>query len=257
MWKKFRVGVLLYVLAMVAAGAWLSRARTTDWSQTLWLTVYPINGDESHSTGEYIRHLSAADLAPIAEFFAEEADYHGLDLGKPVRIALAGELASHPPKPPMSGNPILVAFWSLRLRYWAFATDKGSSTPADVEIFVNYFAPDNTKRLAHSLGLQKGLIGVVNAFSSETYAGSNNVVIAHEFLHTLGATDKYEPSTSAPIFPDGFAAPAANPLYPQTAAELMAGRIPISPNESRMPTSLRSVVIGVATAREIGFIVGD
>ena len=86
-----------------------------------------------------------------------------------------------------------------------------------------------------------------------------NIYISNRQLlcHAKCNVHKYEPSTSAPIFPDGFAAPAANPLYPQTAAELMAGRIPISPNESRMPTSLRSVVIGVATAREIGFIVGD
>ncbi len=42
-----RIGMLLYLLAMVAFGAWLTRARTTDWTESLWVTVYPINGDGS------------------------------------------------------------------------------------------------------------------------------------------------------------------------------------------------------------------
>ena len=33
--------------------------------------------------------------------------------------------------------------------------------------------------------------------------GPNNVVIAHELLHTVGATDKYDPVTDAPRIPDG------------------------------------------------------
>ena len=46
--------------------------------------------------------------------------------------------------------------------------------------------------MAHSTGLQKGMLGVVNAFASADQEGSNAVVIAHELLHTFGATDKYD-----------------------------------------------------------------
>jgi hypothetical protein len=142
--------------------------------------------------------------------------------------------------------------WSLKLRYWSWSVDRGADPPSsDVEIFVRYFDPEATPRLAHSLGLQKGLIGVVNAFADRQQSGSNRVIIAHELLHTLGASDKYDPSTGQPIFPNGYAEPDADPALPQELAELMAGRIPVSSTESQIPHSLDQVVIGAKTAQEI------
>jgi hypothetical protein len=80
------------------------------------------------------------------------------------------------------------------------------------------------------------------------------MVLAHELLHTLGATDKYEPGSNAPRFPDGYAAPTAKPLLPQSKAELMAGRIPLDERRAAIPESLRQVLIGNATAAEIGWL---
>ena len=253
MWKKLRIGILLYVLLMVAAGAWLTRARSTDWADTLWVTLHPINGDGSDAAAAYINALRRSDFTPIAAFFQTEAEYHGVDLDTPVRVELGGEVHEQPPVPPASRNPVRIALWSLRLRLWVFSVDKSSTVPADVNIFVKYYDPQTSPRLAHSLGLQEGMIGVVNAFASEGYAGSNNVVIAHELLHTLGAVDKYDPVSNQPVYPDGFADPEAAPLYPQKLAEIMAGRIPISEGTHRMPRSLESVIIGDVTALEIGF----
>ena len=48
--------------------------------------------------------------------------------------------------------------------------------------------------------------------------------------------------------------PGANPLLPQTKAEIMGGRIPISHTEAEMPSSLGKCVIGVATAQEINWV---
>jgi hypothetical protein len=95
------------------------------------------------------------------------------------------------------------------------------------------------------------MIGVVNAFASPRQAGSNKVIIAHELLHTLGASDKYDPATGQPIYPGGYAKPDANPTLPQELAELMGGRVPISTLESRIPRSLDEVIIGPATGQEI------
>ena len=78
-------------------------------------------------------------------------------------------------------------------------------------------------------------------------------MIAHELLHTLGATDKYDLQTNQPCFPHGFAEPDREPRYPQALAELMGGRIPISSDEAQTPESLRQVVVGPATAAEIGW----
>jgi hypothetical protein len=77
--------------------------------------------------------------------------------------------------------------------------------------------------------------------------------MAHEVLHTLGATDKYDPVTNMPIFPFGYAEPDRAPLHPQDKAELMGGRVPRSPREAEIPRDLSQVVIGPATALEIGW----
>ena len=55
---------------------------------------------------------------------------------------------------------------------------------------------------------------MVNAFASTQMEGENNIVITHELLHTFGATDKYDFATNRPRFPEGYAEPHANPLYP-------------------------------------------
>jgi len=76
-------------------------------------------------------------------------------------------------------------------------------------------------------------------------------VIAHELLHTVGATDKYNLADDAPRFPDGYGDPAQQPLYPQLTAELMAGRRMLAPDQWEQVDSLDEVVIGPSTALEI------
>jgi hypothetical protein len=79
----------------------------------------------------------------------------------------------------------------------------------------------------------------------------NNVVIAHEFLHTLGPSDKYDPATGQPSPPDGLAEPDRAPLYPQRYAEIMGGRIARAADDAIIPQSLKYVLIGPVTAAEI------
>jgi hypothetical protein len=118
-------------------------------------------------------------------------------------------------------------------------------------MFVMYHDPSTLQTMPDSHGMQKGLIGVVHTFAQGQMAGTNSIVIAHELLHTLGATDKYDPGTGAPLFPIGFADPSQTPLYPQGEAEIMAGRRAVSPQDAEMPASLKAVVVGPATALEI------
>jgi len=102
--------------------------------------------------------------------------------------------------------------------------------------------------------LQKGLLGVVNTFASTQMEGENSVVIAHELLHTFGAADKYDLATNQPLFPDGYADPRADPLFPQSKAEIMAGRIPLSAARAETPQDLKQTLIGARTAREINWL---
>ena len=94
----------------------------------------------------------------------------------------------------------------------------------------------------------------MKAYAKRGLQRTNNVVFTHELLHVLGATDKYVMNTGEPIFPEGYAAPDRTPLFPQTHAEIMGGRIPVDPQTSRMPGSLEQCRIGKITAEEIGFL---
>lgn len=254
--KNIRVLILVYILLMVAVGAWLAKARSTDWDKPLNVVVYAINGDGSSASQDYISSIEDSDFDDIENFFEREAKGYQLQLNKPVDVAFAGELAVKPPLPPRQGSTLSVMLWSLKLRYWAWQNDDYPYLE-DVQIFVMYFDPDQTTTVAHSLGLQKGLIGVVNAFASKEMKKENHVIIAHELLHTVGATDKYNPDTNQPLYPVGYAHPHQSPLLPQKQAEIMAGRMAISETTAEQPQQLAQVVMGQTTAIEINWLKMD
>jgi hypothetical protein len=254
MFRLLRIFVLLLILLGVAASNWLMRARTTSWEQPLRMVVFPIDADGSPATARYIAALQRATFEPIDAFLAAEAARYGLGLRDPLDIDVARPVTRPPPAVPRGGNALEIGLWSLQLRYWAWANAKYDGPAPHVRMFVLYHDPERVQRLSHSLGLQKGLIGVVNAFATDDQAGPNNVIIAHEMLHTLGATDKYDPATNHPLHPIGFAEPRLEPLLPQNFAEIMGGRIPISPGEANIPDSLEQVLIGEATAIEIRWL---
>ena len=254
MWQKLRIALLLFILATVAQTAWLARSRAVEWKSSLRLVVYPVNGDGSQASAAYIAQLGPATFAPIEAFFKTEGTRYRMPLPDPVNVLLAPPVASRPPPPPFGGSRLEVIVWSLRLRFWAWWHDTHAGPKPDARLFVAYHDPVAHPRLPHSTGLQQGLIGVVNAFSRADMAGSNNVVIAHELLHTFGATDKYDPAGNRPQFPDGYANPEAQPLYPQEQAEIMAGRIPLSAERFEIPAGMDEVAMGAKTAREIHWL---
>jgi hypothetical protein len=215
--------------------------------------IYPINADASPVTERYISELRADSFTAIENFFRREIARYGRDLAAPVEIDLAPPLATAPPEPPREPNILQIMLWSLRLRYWAWAVDDLPGPAPQVRLFVQYYDPQRFPRLDHSVGLSKGALALIKAFSSGAMQAQNNVIIAHELLHTLGATDKYDPRTNQPLYPQGYAEPVREPRYPQAKAEIMAGRIPLSPTQAETPASLHSSVVGAETAREIGW----
>lgn len=254
LWRIIRIVALLFVLATVAQGAWIARGRTTEWNNTVRVTIYPINGDASAVADRYLEKLEAGGFEPIESFFREQSAGYGISVAKPVEISLAPPVSARPPEPPFGGSRLEIIFWSLKLRFWAWRHDDYRGPKPDVRVFVSYFDPAKSPRLGHSTGLHKGQIGVVNAFARNDMDGSNNVVIAHELMHTLGATDRYDLSSNRPLYPEGFADPDAVPLYPQSRAEIMAGRIPVSETHAEIPRSMKEVTIGTTTAREINWV---
>ena len=239
------------ILLGVALGSWLTSKRSTSWEQPLWIAVYPINADNSRVTQQYIDQLELESFQSIEEFINEEAQEFNLPLKHPFTLKLAPQVKSLPPEPPSSGAVWEIMVWSMKLRYWAYQSNTYQGPTPHIRIFVKYFDGSDQQPLAHSLGLQKGMLGIVNAFAINKMTLANAMVITHEILHTLGATDKYDLGTGLPIYPDGYTEADRTPLYPQETAEIMAGRIAISEEEATIPRGLHQVILGQQTAREI------
>jgi hypothetical protein len=254
-WRLLRIALLLLVLLAVASQAWLDRITTTTWRTPLWIGIFPLNADGSAAADEYVRSLTPAAFTGIERFFAREAQRYGVAVTQPVRIELYPPADEVPPLLPSGAGPLATAWWSLKLRWFAFhAADVEGRAPSHIRVFVLYHDPATSTALPHSLGLEKGLIGVVHAFAERDMRGENEIVIAHEVLHTLGATDKYDLATNAPVHPWGFAEPDLKPLFPQRRTEIMAGRRPVSERHFEIPEDLRSVVVGPLTAAEIRWV---
>ena len=141
------------------------------------------------------------------------------------------------------------------MRWWSWRNSRQDGlAPDDVRMFVIFQKRKDDRLLERSVGIKNGSYGVVNAVASRQMAARNRIIITHELMHILGATDKYDPVSGQPFAPDGLANPAQSPLYPQQRAEIMGGRIATSSNDWRRPASLKSCVVGSVTAREIGWM---
>lgn len=252
--KIVRILILSIILLGVAVGSWLTGKRSTSWEQPLWIAIYPINADNTKNTQRYINQLTLDSFKSIEDFISEEAEEFNLPLKHPFTLKLAPQVDSIPPEPPKSGAAWEIALWSLKLRFWAYKANTYQGPAPHIRIFVKYFDIADQQPLAHSLGLQQGMLGIVNAFAIEKMTNANAMVICHEILHTLGATDKYDLSTGLPLFPEGYAEANRRPRHPQDSAEIMAGRIPISATEAIIPRGLHQVIIGEKTAHEIHWL---
>jgi hypothetical protein len=254
MFKFLRIAVLLLILATVAQEAWLANSRAVSWKLPLRIAIYPINGDGTPATAAYVQGLRPNAFASIDRFFDEEAERHRLGIRQPISITIAPPVASVPPQPPRGGSVLENIFWSLQMRYWAWRHDAVPGMKPQIRLFVLFFNPATHDRLPHSVGVKQGMIGRINVFATQGMAGSNAVIVAHELLHTLGATDKYDFATNLPRFPEGYAEPDRSPRLPQAFAEIMGGRIPVSETRADIPESMDRVLIGAATAAEIGWV---
>lgn len=256
MFKAIRILVLLGILIMVASTTLFSRWSAQSWSRPQVVTLFPINAGADALTAAYLDRLDDQAFARLEPFFRDQAQRYGISMAQPVRIVLGQRVSVLPPAVPKERNMLTAITWSLRMRWWAWRESPPSSPKPDVRLFLMYHPPDHAGALPHSTGLEKGRVGLVHLYAARSQQGSNEVVIAHEALHTFGATDKYDPFTLAPVAPDGYAEPDKSPLWPQSQAELMAGRVPVRDGEARIPIGMAEVVIGPKTAREIGWVKG-
>jgi hypothetical protein len=255
MWRALRIAVLLLVLLIVAGQAWLDRFSTTRWQHTVYVGAFPASADESTATARYLAQLDQRKIDEVGDFLKAEARRYGVGVDEPIELKLYPTLTSPPPALDSGAGVFTRILWSLKLRYYrsrALATI--SRSRPKIALFLLYHDPALTQSLPHSAGLQRGLTAVVHVFASRSQEAQNRIVITHELLHTFGATDKYDLATGLPQYPEGFAEPQLAPRYPQQLAEIMAGQMPLSATEARLPGSLDDERVGPLTAKEIGWV---
>lgn len=249
--RRIRILILLGILAGALGFTWLEQWMARGWGTPLAVEITPVNGDRLPATAAYIAALGAQDFSAINAFLERETARYGAPVSPALHLTLKPETKQIPPAPPGGGSALSTMAWSLKLRGWVYR-QSGQWLPqlGTVKLYVLYYTPQDGVKLAHSLGLQKGLIGVVHAWADPEQNPQNAIVVAHELLHTLGASDKYGPG-GFPLYPEGVADPDKGEHGPQTRAEIMAGRYVDAAGRLRMPDSLAACVIGPKTAHEI------
>ena len=252
--RLLRIAVLLTILVIVAGTQWLTDRKLASWEKPVWVTLDPVVGTDAETALPYAGSLQPDAFRDINAFLSREARRYGRELAEPLVFQVAPPLRETPPAVPPSGSRLSIALWSLKMRWWAWRRDREDGLPSgDAQIFLTLNPLDTPTLLDRSVGLKKGMFGIVNVYASRSMAPFNRVVIAHELLHLFGASDKYQLSTGQPLEPDGLADPLREPLYPQDKAEIMGGRIATSRWSAVAPRSLNACVVGKATAIEIGW----
>ena len=98
MWRKFRIVVLLFILATVAHRTWLLNGQT-EWKKTLYVNVYPINMDGSQASGQYIANLQPDQFDEIAEYYSAQSAQFDLAVKIPFAIRIGPRVQQQPPQP--------------------------------------------------------------------------------------------------------------------------------------------------------------
>ena len=251
--KLVRIVLLLSVLFVLLVGTWMNERRLANWERPVWVTIYPIVADRSDETRKHARSISSDSFEDINRFFERDLRLYGALLTPPFHFQIAPVSDELPPPIPDRNSPAAIAVWSLRMRWWSWNMQRNDGLVApDIQMFVLYHDIGSSSEMRMSVGMRKGMYGVVKAYAGRNMDRQNQIVIAHELLHVLGATDKYIFATGDPEYPFGYAKPDRKPLFPQQYAEIMGGRIPLSSIESVSPDSLEQCRIGHKTAEEIG-----
>jgi len=251
--KLIRVVALLSILFVMLAGTWINERRLANWERPVWITLYPIVADDEPATEAYARGIDETSFEEINAFFQRDLELYGVSLSPTFQFQIAPVTWKLPPAIPDRHSMVAVALWSLKMRWWSWRMERNDDLVSpDIQVFVLYHSIAGDNEMKVSVGMRKGMYGLVKGYGTKTMDSYNQIVIAHELLHVLGATDKYVYATGDPEYPFGYAAPEQQPLFPQMEAEIMGGRIPLNSFESIMPESLAQCRIGHKTAEEIG-----
>lgn len=261
---RVRVGILLFVLFVVVLWAIRdvrSRRERTSWERTLDVAVILVHVEGTLGPEPAAVEAMRARAEALEARLERELSRYRPGVVKPFRFRILGPVDVAAPAPlPLEDGLIDLAKHAWAVRQWTADVDpRVPVVPEhyDTRIYVTVRkATSNESAFVEGHSEQGGRLGFVDVDLDEAMADLALFVVAHELLHTLGATDKYDAAGRA-RFPDGFVDPSATPLYPQRGAEVMARNRPLAPGVERVPDTLDELGIGPATAAEIRAADGD
>ncbi|MDB4933240.1 MAG: hypothetical protein JWP87_212 [Labilithrix sp.] len=255
-----RVAVLLTILACVLLWAWRDvrrRNARNAWDHTLDVAVVLVRLERVDDAA--VAALQTG-VPALEDRLTAEMSRHHPGAPHPFRFRIVPPVdGAAPPPAPEGDGPVDLAKYSFAQSAYVKDIDARAGVDADlydVRIYVALRRPRRAERtIAEGRSEQGGRIGIVEVEIDSDAEGAHLplVVVAHELMHTLGATDKYDASGRS-LVPLGLAEPDRMPVYPQRYAEIMSRNRPVSATEEKVPEGFDQIAVGPATAREIGWL---
>lgn len=262
-WKRYRQSVavlILLVVAISAAKIHYNDRRKLEWDRAYRVALIEVINVPDAQTK--ITPLSASGKEELAKtlnnwFSAEIARVHKSN-NRPFRFEFLGPIVVDQPAPPL---PKEEEGWWQRYKetssFIEYFTSRFPSThnikDFDIKVYLYLYydkSTDGSIEQEPSVATTRGRFGVVFLPIGKQGFGRTTCLIAHELLHTVGATDKYTNDRTT-VYPEGYFLP--QPRYPQQFAEIMALATPLAPGKEIDASNLDNCRIGQATATEIGW----
>jgi hypothetical protein len=231
--------------------------RPVDWRTPHRVSLCPLIAPGTDA--ETIRRLLADSAKSLDQWSSAQAVYWLGGARRPFEFVVepAATVDRTPPELPDASAPFLDRLAKTR-RFLRWLDEQSPKFPAraddDSRIWICAYpgAAQGAFDDRLSVGTRRGRVGVVFASDDPKEWGNVLCVVMHETLHTVGAPD-HRQGDGRIQDPDGLADPTAVPKYPQKQAEIMALGVAQSPDDELRVESLDEVVMGLWTARAIGW----
>jgi len=163
MFKIIRVIILLLILASVWTTVAIQRTVVQDWQGTLDIKIIPVIADDRPTTRKFVEKIDERYFRNIKRYLEAQAKKYDVNLENNLNIEITEAISDVPPTVPENGaSRFDIIIWSLKLRWWAWQHQLDDHHIAQIRLYVLYQSPSDRTPLAHSTGLQNGLIGLIN-----------------------------------------------------------------------------------------------
>ncbi|HEX8819969.1 MAG TPA: hypothetical protein VF794_08605 [Archangium sp.] len=250
--KWLRVSLLLMLLVLIVFwGTSRQRLRETrlEWDRPLQVAVVLLARGEVKPE---VRQAWRDGALALEDWLEREARRYRTDLKSPVRFIMTEPQPAAGLELTSPGDSLLARArhaWALSRTLAAVDEAAGvASRGLDARIYVVLEPTEEGEaRLVEGMAEAGGSVGLVRGVLGDTELTLELTALAHELFHCLGAVDAYDEQGHARV-PEGLVEPERQPLYPQPAAEVMVGEVPLEEGQGRLPRSLDEVQVGPATA---------